>query len=211
MVKKVFESSIYVKSLYPKANKSWNKEYLKEIEQIKQVDEEGQTWSQKYYWGGYTSYSSASQSFDKLHRFSSTFEKLEKKIRPHVKKFAQNLYWDVNLEDLRISTFWVNVMPQGTTHSFHHHPLSVISGTFYIQVPKNSSGIQFEDPRFGLMMACPPRKSKAPDGIRPHLLVKPEPGELILFESWMKHQVPPNPSEKDRISVSFNYDWVKTS
>lgn len=210
MVKRIFESHLYVKSLYPQSKSSWSQELLNEIKQIKRVDVEGQKWSEKNYWGGYTSYSSTSQSFDKLHRFSSTFEKLEKKIRPHIKKFAESLHWDVDPSDLKCSTLWVNIMPQGTTHSFHHHPLSVISGTFYVQVPKNSSGIQFEDPRFGLMMACPPRKSDAPESLQPHLTVKPQAGELILFESWMKHQVVPNPSKQERVSISFNYDWYRS-
>ncbi len=210
MVKKIFESSLYVKSLFPNKARGWNKDLLEEISQIKNTDIEGQKWSEKNYWGGYTSYSSTSQSFDKLHRFSSTFEKLEKKIRPHVQAFAKSLHWDCDPTDLRISTFWVNVMPQGTTHSFHHHPLSVISGTFYVKVPKGSSGIQFEDPRFSMMMATPPRKAKAPESLQPHLTVKPNEGEIILFESWMKHQVPPNPAKDERISVSFNYDWVNS-
>jgi uncharacterized protein (TIGR02466 family) len=37
----------------------------------------------------------------------------------------------------------------------------------------------------------------------------PKPGEIILFESWMKHEVPPNRTEGERISVSFNYDWIQ--
>lgn len=210
MVKKIFESCLYHKSLFPNRPPHWNKEFLREISQIQKIDEEGKKWSQKNYWGGYTSYGSTSQSFDKLHRFSTTFEKLEKKIKPHVLQFAKQLYWDVDPQDLKISTFWINVMPQGTTHSFHHHPLSVISGTFYLQVPAGSSGIQFEDPRLAMMMACPPRLAKAPENMQPHLTVKPRPADLILFESWMKHQVPPNPAKTSRISLSFNYDWIRS-
>lgn len=210
MVKKLFESSLVVKSLYTKSPRNWNKEFLDEIQQIRKIDHEGQKWSEKNYRGGYTSYSSASQSFDKLHRFSTTFEKLEKKIRPHALAFAKTLYWDFDPRDFKISTFWVNIMPTGTTHSFHHHPLSVISGTFYLQVPKSSSGIQFEDPRSTLMMACPPRKPNAPENLRNHVTLTPRAGDLILFESWMKHQVPPNPSERERISLSFNYDWIRS-
>ncbi len=214
MVKKVFESSLYLKSLPSLASsdskRSFRRELLKEISQIRSVDTEGQKWSQKNYWGGYTSYSSMSQSFDKLYRFSSTFALLEKKIRPHVLAYAKNLHWDFDTNELKVSTMWVNVMPQGTTHSFHHHPLSVISGTLYLQVPKDSSGIQFEDPRAGLLMACPPKKANAPEGNHSYLTIKPKAGELILFESWMKHQVPPNPSKQERISVSFNYDWMRS-
>lgn len=213
-VKKIFESSLYVQSLSAnlrkKGGKKWNQELLEEISRIREIDHEGQKWSEKNYWGGYTSYSSTSQSFDKLYRFSSTFEDLEKKIRPHVLRFAKALYWDFDPQDLRISTLWVNVMPQGTTHSFHHHPLSVVSGTFYVKVPKGSSGIQFEDPRHSLMMATPPRNSKAPTTLLPHFTVNPKQGDLVLFESWMKHQVPPQPVQDERVSVSFNYDWIRS-
>jgi uncharacterized protein (TIGR02466 family) len=28
-----------------------------------------------------------------------------------------------------------------------------------------------------------------------------------MFESWLRHEVAPNPSEAERISISFNYSW----
>jgi uncharacterized protein (TIGR02466 family) len=31
---------------------------------------------------------------------------------------------------------------------------------------------------------------------------------LNLFESWLRHEVPPNPAASERISISFNYAWV---
>jgi uncharacterized protein (TIGR02466 family) len=49
-------------------------------------------------------------------------------------------------------------------------------------------------------MAAPPRKIQTD--------LKPKDGEIILFESWLKHEVPPHQNSQDRISVSFNYDWV---
>jgi uncharacterized protein (TIGR02466 family) len=33
-------------------------------------------------------------------------------------------------------------------------------------------------------------------------------GELILFESWLRHEVVANPVRSERISISFNYDWA---
>jgi uncharacterized protein (TIGR02466 family) len=32
-------------------------------------------------------------------------------------------------------------------------------------------------------------------------------GHLVLFESWLRHEVAPNPIDEERISVSFNYNW----
>jgi uncharacterized protein (TIGR02466 family) len=36
---------------------------------------------------------------------------------------------------------------------------------------------------------------------------KAEAGKLILFESWLRHEVSANQSDEERISISFNYDW----
>ena len=35
----------------------------------------------------------------------------------------------------------------------------------------------------------------------------PKVGDVLLWESWLRHEVPPNMSEEERISVSFNYKW----
>ena len=203
MVKDLFPSRIYVASLGVRSQKEWNRELLEEIHKIQAADENGRRWSEKNYWGGYTSYG----SWDQLDRMSSTFQDLEKRIRFHVARFAKALHWDVNPRHLRCNSLWANVMPQGTTHSFHIHPLSVISGTYYVSVPAKSSGLQFEDPRHALMMACPPRKAKAPAIEKAHYTHTPKVGEVVLFESWMRHQVPPNPVAQARVSVSFNYHW----
>jgi uncharacterized protein (TIGR02466 family) len=32
-------------------------------------------------------------------------------------------------------------------------------------------------------------------------------GQLVLFESWLRHEVAPNPLAAERVSVSFNYNW----
>lgn len=205
MVKTLFPSRLYIASLGGASLKSWNRELLEEISKIEAADENGRNWSETNYWGGYTSYG----SWDQLFRFSTTFEVLERKIRTHVGRYAKSLNWDVDSQDLRCNSMWVNIMPQGTTHSFHIHPLSVVSGTYYVDVPAGSSGIQFEDPRHGFMMASPPRKSSAPKEEMPHYTHKAKAGEVVLFESWMRHQVPPNPVERPRVSVSFNYHWEK--
>ena len=76
----------------------------------------------------------------------------------------------------------------------------MISGTYYVQVPKGSGAIQFEDPRMDLMMAAPMRKVGMVQAIQP------KNDQLVLFESWLRHEVKPNQSQQDRISISFNYD-----
>lgn len=182
----------------------YNRDLLAEAYKIREIDQKGQAWSKKNYLGGYTSYS----SYSELHQFSSTFDDLRKAIDPLVKDFAKTLEMDLQKKKLIMTSLWLNIMPKGTVHSMHIHPLSTISGTYYVQVPKNSSSLKFEDPRMVNFMASPPRKTKAREENQRFVSVAPKAGQVILFESWMRHEVPPNPVAQDRVSVSFNYDWI---
>jgi uncharacterized protein (TIGR02466 family) len=76
-----------------------------------------------------------------------------------------------------------------------------------VTMPEGTSAIKFEDPRLAMMMAAPPRKKTAREDLRSFIYAKPEVGELLLWESWLRHEVPMNMSDDERISVSFNYNW----
>ena len=57
------------------------------------------------------------------------------------------------------------------------------------------------------MMAAPPRKAKAKPENRQFAYVAPRAGTVLLWESWLRHEVPVNEAESERISISFNYAW----
>jgi uncharacterized protein (TIGR02466 family) len=99
---------------------------------------------------------------------------------------------------------WVNIMPQHVVHGLHLHPLATISGTYYVQTPAGCPGLKLEDPRLDRFMAAPPRRKGAP---QPWIVLPARAGGVVLFESWLRHEVPPNTQRARRISVSFNYNW----
>lgn len=144
---------------------------------------------------------------DQLHRFSTTFMELNRHLDRHVRSYAGALDWDLGGRRLVMTDCWVNIMPYGTTHSLHLHPNAVVSGTYYVATPKGCAGLKFEDPRLANFMAAPPRK----DGSRPanqvFVTYPAESGHVILFESWLRHEVATNPVKAERISLSFNYHW----
>ena len=70
-----------------------------------------------------------------------------------------------------------------------------------------AASIKFEDPRHAMMMAAPARRKGAREGLRGFVYPKPETGDVLLWESWLRHEVPMNMAEEERISVSFNYRW----
>ena len=109
---------------------------------------------------------------------------------------------------LKLSACWINIMGPHCHHSGHIHPLSTISGTFYLNTPPLSGVIKFEDPRLGFFMASPPRRQLCQPKNKRFHVVKPRTGDLLLFESWLRHEVTVNENDEDRLSISFNYDWL---
>ncbi len=170
---------------------------------IAEDDEAGQDWCDENGYPGYTSYASLS---DLPYRFP-IFADLVKTLDAHVAAFAEDLEFDLDGRQLKLEDIWINILPTGGVHTSHIHPHSVISGTTYVAVPDGASAIKFEDPRLPMMMAAPPRRKDARRDLRSFHYEAPQPGDVLLWESWLRHEVPVNMSEDERISVSFNYSW----
>ena len=167
-------------------------------------DEAGQDWCEENAFPGYTSYASLD---DLPYRFP-IFKDLRKALNKHVKAFAKDLAFDLGTRKLKLDSLWINILPEGGIHTAHIHPHSVISGTTYVTMPEGASAIKFEDPRLAMMMAAPGRVKDAPEELRQFIYVAPEVGDVLLWESWLRHEVPMNMVEEDRVSVSFNYGWA---
>ena len=166
-------------------------------------DAAGQRWSRDNGYPGYTSYA----SLDDLAWRAPEFDELGKHLERHAKAFARKLQWDMVGRKLTLDSLWINILDPGGAHTSHIHPLSVLSGTTYVTMPKGASALKFEDPRLAMMIAAPTRKSKAREELRNFAYVAPAAGEVLLWESWLRHEVPLNLAEEERISVSFNYGW----
>ena len=67
--------------------------------------------------------------------------------------------------------------------------------------------LKLEDPRLDRFMAAPPLRTKVRTDRQRWVVIPAQAGKLVLFESWLRHEVPPNPSAASRVSVSFNYNW----
>jgi len=166
-------------------------------------DRAGQRWCAKNGYPGYTSYA----SLDDLPWRAPVFADLVRSLDGHVAAFAKAVDFDLGGKSLALDSLWINVLPTGGVHTSHIHPHSVVSGTYYVTVPVGASALKLEDPRLGLMMAAPPRKARARPENQSFAYLAPQPGTVLLWESWLRHEVPLNEAEGDRISVSFNYAW----
>lgn len=170
---------------------------------IAQDDEAGQDWSEANGYPGYTSYASLADLPWRFPIFADLVATLDK----HVAAFAAELDFDLDGRELELEDIWINILPPGGIHTSHIHPHSVISGTTYVAVPDGASAIKFEDPRLPMMMAAPARRADAREDLRMFHYVAPKPGDVLLWESWLRHEVPLNNADEERISISFNYKW----
>ena len=59
----------------------------------------------------------------------------------------------------------------------------------------------------GLRTRVDPGASAARRRNRPWVTIPARTGQLVLFESWLRHEVPANRDARERISISFNYNW----
>ncbi len=170
---------------------------------IAQDDMAGQNWCEANGFAGYTSYASLA---DLPWRFP-IFADLVKSLDRHIAAFAKDAAFDLDDKALTLDSLWINILPEGGVHTGHIHPHSVVSGTTYAAMPDGSSAIRFEDPRLPMMMAAPPRRADAPRKRRSFVTEAPRAGDVLLWESWLRHEVPMNMAQEDRISISFNYGW----
>lgn len=203
-IKSLFATRLYHAALSDHGKPIDTDELAASCFSIAEDDEAGQDWCEENGYAGYTSYASLD---DLPYRFP-IFKDLVAVLDKHVAAFAKDLDFDLGERKLVLDSLWLNILPEGGIHTSHIHPHSVISGTTYVTMPEGASAIRFEDPRLPMMMAAPGRVKDAREELRPFIYVAPNAGDVLLWESWLRHEVPMNMIEEDRVSVSFNYNWA---
>lgn len=200
-IQELFVTHVYREELQRGATSALMAELLDAAREIAAADRAGQGWSKANDYPGYTSYASLNDLPDRYPAFADLVPVLDR----NVAAFGRALEFDLDGRRLALDSLWVNVLKPGGYHTAHIHPHSVISGTLYLAVPKDASAIKYEDPRLAMMMAAPPKKPSAKEKNKTFVSVAPAPGTLLLWESWLRHEVPVNHAKAERVSVSFNY------
>ena len=163
-------------------------------------DGAGRAWCKAHNYRGYTSYGSLNDLPQRLPEFAE----LKKHLDRHALAYARALNFDLARKP-RLDTMWVNILKPGGAHSGHIHPHAFLSGTVYVDVPDGASALKLEDPRLPMMMARPGVVPDAPDAEKPFVYLAPRAGTVLMWESWLRHEVPTNAAKSERISISFNY------
>ena len=194
--------SLFVTKLYEAeiADNGMLEELAHSIRSLAADDLAGQRWSDEHRYSGYTSYA----SLNDLPKRDPAFADLARLLTRHASSFAKDCAFDLGRKP-KLDSLWVNLLRGAGHHSAHIHPHSILSGTLYVEVPDGSGAIRFEDPRLPLMMAAPKRDADVTDDLKPFVTVDPRPGMLLLWESWLRHEVLPGSGRGERLSISFNF------
>ena len=109
-----------------------------------------------------------------------------------------------------LANIWANVNGYGHYNVPHAHPHAMLSGVYYVNVPKNPGKLCFLHPKIELLNYDWNDKN-----IKEYIAnnsgewsINPEEGLLIIFPNWATHLVEPNLNKKEkRISLSFNFRY----
>ena len=140
-----------------------------------------------------------------LERFDD-LKNFEKYVCNVGNNFLSSLGYDPK-DSLRRAFIFTSEITRGNFHAPHAHPNCVLSGVFYLQVPENSSRIIFHDPRpFRKYRIIPFKKQKEAHTtiFESEVFISPKPGLLLMWESWLDHEIEISNSDESRITLVFN-------
>ncbi|HYQ27466.1 MAG TPA: TIGR02466 family protein [Polyangiaceae bacterium] len=125
-------------------------------------------------------------------------------ISPKLVEFGVHLFGE-RLPWL-LKEMWVNVLDTGGRQAMHNHANSFISGVAYLTpTHPTSSTVFMKAPGGTEFMFRNDHPGMAPNEFCADKWISPtpEPGDLVLFPSYLMHAVPPNQGKR-RITLSFN-------
>ena len=130
-------------------------------------------------------------------------KKFIESIKNNINLAIEDMGWDLTSQSVNIKSIWAIVNEKDAWNQKHHHSNSDLSAAYYVSAHEKCGDIVFYDPRPAPVHNHP--ISKTPNNLNATVnSIKPEPGMLILFPSYLEHSVNPNLSNKKRIVISFN-------
>jgi uncharacterized protein (TIGR02466 family) len=128
-----------------------------------------------------------------------------------------NGYDQAMLKDIRYACeSWFHVTRKGGYFGAHNHPLHSWSGVYCVRHdgddPDSDSGkLTFVAPNSASTMYVDVAsvRFRRPFSSAP-IMLRLQPGQLVLFPSWLLHEVMPYDGETERITVAFNVRFQYT-
>lgn len=168
---------------------------LRALEEIKRTTPNSlpETWS-------CTLYTTIASPIELLAR--EQFHELRAHIQAEADNFADTYRLDRRRHPLKINECWFNYYSRGDSQEIHCHQNSVISGIYYVKAPPGAAPTVFHSP-FAEVMLAPPLTG-INDFNSQAVGFEPQAGRMILFRSWLRHNVKRHEVDESRVTIAFN-------
>jgi uncharacterized protein (TIGR02466 family) len=141
-------------------------------------------------------------------RIEQVSDKRLEPLNTYIKSAAKKYFEDISIEPVQFSLYYLfNKITLGGEHANHAHPQSILSGVFYLKIPEDAPPIIFNDPRDHYKYIQYPVKFGNPREmykLLPEYVINPTEGMILMWPSWLEHQVPASKCSEARIAVAFN-------
>ncbi len=129
----------------------------------------------------------------------------------HIGSLVQAIHQTDRRGEVILSNAWCNINRKDALNVPHTHPGSMYSGVIWLKASEGAGEFVINETDDRIMLQAEPwyGRLKDPTNPPPHWCgewsFKPKEGDILVFPSFLCHQVMPNNNEDDRISVSFNF------
>ena len=186
MLHNIYSTPIYIKEI------NLNDLISDRVYEIKTSFDISNPWND----GSLSSFKHGKSTKDKVKHFND-IDKFIENISLYVTEYINNV-GGKNIKFV-VEESWINFTNKDQYQHFHMHPEYDIVCIYYFKA--NSNGyIQLENP------SSVSEFSKFPNNISNNspFCIQPKTGMLLMFPAWLRHAVYKNPTDEERISISFN-------
>jgi len=130
------------------------------------------------------------------------FQAIDAPIREHMARLGKgdDPLRRRNTLDYRIQGAWSVRLKPGGFHRDHFHHEGWLSSAFYVETPDQA--LESDDRQGWIRFGKPPFVTAPP--MEPAHYVKPKPGRLVLFPSYMWHGTVPFTTDESRLTIAFD-------
>ena len=121
-------------------------------------------------------------------------------VMAYARRALAPYYGGWQTSDLRLGSYWANVMGPGGFNAPHHHHPQHWSGVYYVSVPQVGGT---SDDTSGMIEFLNPSPIQSHWGAG-SFAYGPRPGAMLLFPSSLVHLVHPHQAEDKRVSIAYN-------
>lgn len=133
---------------------------------------------------------------------------IKNQIDKHIHTYKNDILQVANDIEIYITNSWLMKHNKGHYAHEHSHANSIISGVYYIEVPKMSGSLIFHKASNNISNVMSPvvalKYKKYNEYNSEDYAVKTKDNLLVLFPSNLRHSVPVSLSENPRYCIAFN-------